>query len=105
MVCCVGCKKDMPFTTEEWKAKPGDTPYNHRIYHVEDLMSKHLFVGMDRKEVVEMLGEPDKDNGGVIRYIIYEDYTISDIDPEASYLGILLNDNSKLLVIYRDDEE
>lgn len=71
------------FSKESWNNDP-----DHRYEMVNDLKNNYLFIGMDRTDVIELLGEPDSNDTAY--YLGYPGYF--SIDPEI------------LDIIYFDDK-
>ena len=54
-----GCSKKQKFTKELWKQGDGLT-YSKRKFIYEDLLENHKLKGMHYKDVIRLLGKPDK---------------------------------------------
>ncbi|WAC01882.1 hypothetical protein N7U66_18795 [Lacinutrix neustonica] len=64
---CNSCQAQRDFNKELWSEnseliKEGNT----RLEMVNDLMQNYLKIGMDKKQVINLLGEPNSDTIGVI---------------------------------------
>lgn len=51
------------FTTDKWFAHP-----QFRFYMIEDLRENHNVIGMNKTEVIQLLGEPNYQNDSVFSY-------------------------------------
>lgn len=89
LFACVptGCSnRPVPFDRKGWDAWDGH--YHARETMIDDVVNNRLKAGMTRREVVELLGEPNRPNGPeandslpVVRYEISVGYKFTDIDP------------------------
>lgn len=58
-----------------------------RYEYADDLVDNHKLIGLSKKDVIEMLGEPESENDSTIKYYIgYSPRHIISIDPD--YLEI-----------------
>lgn len=76
------CDSRQKFDSEEWKQKGVDwwmTDFRENM--VDDLIQSDTLVGMNRKEVIELLGQPKSEKESKFEYLIREKYG-TDIDPE-----------------------
>ncbi len=71
-----------------------DGVYEYREKMIDDVMDNYLKKGMTKKEVIQLLGNPDYQENNKITYNILEEYGW-DIDPvEVKNLYIFLNNDS-----------
>ena len=91
------CESRHKFDTEEWKRKEVDwwiTDFREKM--VDDLIQSDTLIGMNQKQVIEMLGQPESKEGQKFEYTIREKYR-TDIDPEyISNLQIEFNDEGQV---------
>ncbi|MBO1002125.1 hypothetical protein [Pseudogracilibacillus auburnensis] len=74
------------FTTEKWLDK-----HEERVYIVDDLLSKHHFIGKTKEEIYELLGEPTE-----TEYFKTENNIVYYLGDERGLIKI----DSEWLVIY-----
>lgn len=85
----VGFYENHQFDRMKWREKH-DGRYEHRVDLVDDLLEHHLKNGMNRRTILELVGDPDSEDTikRVMDYLILEDYGW-DIDPvETQYLQL-----------------
>jgi hypothetical protein len=78
-----GCGSQRPFDQERWRN--ADLETRERAHMVASLLEGHPLKGMDRAEVIELLGPPtptDKWDGTEIIYVLGPDGSLMAIDYE-----------------------
>lgn len=76
------CDTRQNFDSNKWKQKGVDwwmTDFREKM--VDDLIQSDTLIGLNRKEVIELLGKPMSENEKELVYLIREKYG-TDIDPE-----------------------
>lgn len=77
----LSCDSRQKFDSEEWKQKRVDwwmTDFRENMF--DDLIQSDTLIGMNRKEVIELLGQPTFEKEKKLEYLIREKYG-TDIDP------------------------
>ena len=84
------------FDRNRWLIKEDiEFPYRNRM--LSDLIRNHKLVGLDYRQVVDLLGEPNFGDSGRFAYDIVEDYGF-DIDPVyTKSLQFLLDKDSSVI--------
>ncbi|HUC82910.1 MAG TPA: hypothetical protein VMR70_18525 [Flavisolibacter sp.] len=54
------CKQDKKFQEEAWNEKGDLGIYPNREKMLKDLMSHHQLIGLNYKQLIKLLGEPEK---------------------------------------------
>jgi hypothetical protein len=81
------CNSKQEFDSKEWNRKGVDwwmTDVREKM--VDDLIQNGTLIGFSKNEVIELLGQPEKNGSPEIQYLIREKYG-TDIDPE--YISML----------------
>jgi hypothetical protein len=68
---CQGNREENPkraFDAGLWKTKNAEGNYRYRDEMLEDLVYKVRLKGLTKKEVIALLGEPDRANNGYLYY-------------------------------------
>ena len=76
------CDSRQNFDSDKWKQKGVDwwaTDFREKM--VDDLIHSDTLIGMNRKEVIELLGQPKAEKERKLEYLIREKFG-TDIDPE-----------------------
>jgi hypothetical protein len=74
--------EQIPFDSSRWKDKSlVSTPDPIRIHMIDNLMQNYMLEGMSKAEVVEMLGEPDRNVG-------FTEWDMIFLGPERGPFGI-----------------
>jgi hypothetical protein len=79
----VACNQTQKFDKSAWKERGDLNIYPNRDKMLEDLMNHHQLKGLTYKQVIELLGEPEKysdEKPNTATYNIVTDYG-KDIDP------------------------
>ncbi|MCR9249100.1 MAG: outer membrane protein assembly factor BamE [bacterium] len=91
------CNSKQRFNSDEWKKKGLDwwmTDFREKM--VGDLIESDTLIGMNREQVIELLGLPESENKTELEYLIIEKYGF-DIDPEyISNLIVEFDDNGQV---------
>ncbi len=98
-VSCEGRK--LEFDRSNWNTIV-DGIYKYREQMVDDLIQNHLKKGMSRRELIELIGDPENIQmmeNNTIGYIIMEDYS-RDIDPVETKTLIIQFTNDSLISDY-----
>ena len=87
IVAFFSCHSGQRFNADIWKEKGLDWWMSaKREKMVDDLIKSDTLIGMNKKQVIELLGKPEMTDKTNIKYLIREKYS-SDIDPDyVSYL-------------------
>lgn len=92
-IIMLSCNSNEEFDSANWKNKAVDwqmTDFREKM--VDDLLKSDTLIGMDKNQVIELLGKPESVSKGEIKYLLREKYGL-DIDPEyISYLKIEFNE-------------
>lgn len=111
LIVATGCGGDSElriieqFSKEDWSIKDGEFPYNHRMNYVGDLDKNHLKVGMTRKDIIDLLGESEKDVKRLIGYNLFERVDSANGDFITTELNFLLDkEGRKAIRIYYQEE-
>lgn len=79
----VACNQSQPFDKSAWKEKGDLNIYPNRDKMLDDLMNHHQLKGLTYKQLIDLLGEPEKysdEKPNSVTYNIAIDYG-RDIDP------------------------
>lgn len=83
VLCCAACKSELadksrgqqdvqiPFDSEKWKNK-SDGAYPFRFQMLDDLLYQDTIRKLNRQEVLDLLGEPERINGDYFYYLIVQ---------------------------------
>ena len=92
------CDSRQNFDSDKWKQKGVDwwmTDFREKM--IDDLIQSDTLIGLNRKEVIDLLGQPKSDNEKELVYLIREKYG-TDIDPEyISNLHIEFDDQGHVI--------
>lgn len=92
------CDSRQNFDSYKWKQKGVDwwmTDCREKM--VDDLIQTDTLIGLNRKEVIELLGHPESEKEKELVYLIREKYG-TDIDPEyISNLQVEIDDEGHVI--------
>jgi len=93
-----GCNQNTTFDSTAWKHKGIDWFMDDvRENMVDDLLKSNTLIGLNKQEVVELLGRPERDDTNQLTYLVREKYGWN-LDPEyISHLVIELDDNQVVI--------
>ena len=74
--------KSRAFDSSAWKSASVDCMSRARLEMLPDLLRAHSFIGMERKEVVALLGEPDREVSGIDACMYYI------LGPETGFISM-----------------
>ena len=87
-VIMISCNSKNEFNSKVWNEKGIDwwmTDIREKM--VDDLIQSDTLIGLNKNEIIELLGQPEKEGNFEMHYLIREKYRF-DIDPE--YISMLL---------------
>ncbi len=93
-VLLTSCKKEVRFESTEWNKKEVDWQMTEqREKMVTDLIKIDTLIGLQKTKVTELLGKPELESEGKLKYLVREKYGWN-IDPEyIKYLWVELDGN------------
>jgi hypothetical protein len=77
------CNSNEKFDKAKWQEKGDLRIYTHRKSLLNDLTKNHKLTGLSYRQLINLIGEPEKDNDNekdIVHYDIETDYG-NDIDP------------------------
>jgi len=97
ILLATSCNHNTKFDSERWKQKSVDWQMSDvRENMVDDLIESDTLLGMNRDEVIDLLGKSEYPDDKGLTYLIREKYG-SDIDPEyISYLTVEFDSSGKV---------
>ncbi len=107
LIVAAGCGDNIrePFTKDAWAPQVGPRPYNHRVLVIGDLEKNHLFKGMSRSEIIDLLGEPELNTSILIGYSVFEEIDESDGKLHLTRLKIqFTKEGQKMTRIFYQEE-
>lgn len=101
LLLMVSCSYNRSFDSEEWKERGIDWQLTeNRKEMVTDLVSSDTLIGLNRTQIVELLGEPERSSEQEMRFLIIEKYGWN-VDPEyVKYLIVEIAQNGKAVKCY-----
>ncbi|MFT4535474.1 MAG: hypothetical protein ACI9P5_002843 [Saprospiraceae bacterium] len=92
------CNSKKDFNSQEWNEKGVDwwmTDIREKM--VDDLIQSDTLIGLNKTEIIDLLGQPQKEENLEMKYLIREKYGL-DIDPEyISMLTIRFDEKAKAI--------
>ena len=89
----ISCNSKKEFNSQEWNEKGVDwwmTDIREKM--VDDLIQSDTLIGLNKSQIINLLGQPEKEGNLEMKYLIREKYGL-DIDPEyISMLAIKFNE-------------
>nr|WP_294900487.1 hypothetical protein [uncultured Pedobacter sp.] len=76
----LGCNRQIKFDKKAWTTKDDFFPCTCRQYMIEDLKENYKLTGINEKDLIKILGQPDQTDSSIISYQLIVDYD-NDIDP------------------------
>ena len=97
-VIFLSCNSKNESNSEAWNEKGIDwwmTDIREKM--IDDLIESDTLIGLNKIEVIRLLGQPEKEENLEIKYLIMEKYGL-DIDPEyISMLAIKFDEKEKVM--------
>lgn len=98
VITIISCSSKNEFNAKKWQQKDTDwstTDVREKI--VDDLIQSDTLIGLNKNEVIELLGQPEKNENLEMQYLVREKYGYN-IDPEyISMLNIQFGENQKVI--------
>jgi len=76
----LACNQQIKFDKKAWSTKEDFFPCACRQYMIEDLKRNYKLTGINEKELIKILGEPDQIDTSIISYELIVEYG-NNIDP------------------------
>ena len=97
----ISCSYNRSFDSEEWKEKGVDWQLaENREEMVTDLISSDTLIGLNRTQIIELLGEPERSSEQEMKFLVIEKYEWN-VDPEyIKYLIVEIAQNGKAVECY-----
>jgi hypothetical protein len=97
----VSCSYNRSFDSEEWKERGVDWQLaENREEMVTDLVSSDTLIGLNRTQIIKLLGEPERSSEQEMKFLIIEKYAWN-VDPEyIKYLIVEIAQNEKAVKCY-----
>lgn len=97
-VIFLSCNSKNEFNSEAWNEKGIDWwMTDNREKMIDDLIESDTLIGLNKIEVIRLLGQPEKEGNLEMKYLIREKYGL-DIDPEyISLLAIKFDEKEKVM--------
>ena len=93
----LACNRQEKFNKKDWTKREDFFPCSCRQYMIDDLKKNYKLVGISKKELIKLLGQPDQADSLIISYELIVDYG-SDIDPiYTKSLNFRIDSNNNIL--------
>lgn len=101
LLLMVSCRYNRSFDSEVWKKRGVDWQLvEDREEMVADLVSSDTLIGLNRTQIIELLGEPEKSSEQEMKFLVLEKYEWN-VDPEyVKYLVVEIDQNGKAVECY-----
>lgn len=97
----MSCGNNQSFNSEKWKERGVDWQLaEDREEMVSDLVSSDTLIGLDRTQIIDLLGELESSSDREMKFLVIEKYEWN-VDPEyIKYLVVKIDQNGKAIECY-----
>ena len=101
LLLTVSCDHNQSFDSKVWKKRGVDWQLlEDREEMVADLISSDTLIGLNRTQIIELLGEPERSSEQEMKFLVIEKYEWN-VDPEyIKYLVVEIAQNGKAVKCY-----